>query len=132
MPAITAIPVEPGHPDRMVQAALVVRAKDTPLSPSLKRIACLVHNSPLQIHFRVVYRRPLSLFLQFMDLFVHTPFMKGFFPQLRQGQNCHDGPTNDRGINNQGRDRHLEIPCEKLEIQRHTVLYGGNDNNQKQ
>ncbi len=43
MPATTAIPVGPGHPDRMVQAILVVRAKDTPLSPSLKRFACLVH-----------------------------------------------------------------------------------------
>jgi len=44
MPAITAISVKSGHPDRMVQATLVVRAKDTPLSPSLKRIACLVHD----------------------------------------------------------------------------------------
>jgi hypothetical protein len=56
--------------------------------------------------------------------------MKGFFCQLWQGQNCHDGSTHEGGINNQGGNRYLKIPGEKPKIQRHTVLYSSDDNYQ--
>jgi hypothetical protein len=57
--------------------------------------------------------------------------MKGFFYQLRQGQNCHDGSPHDRGIKNQARNGYLKGPDEEFEIQRHTVLYRSDDDYQK-
>jgi hypothetical protein len=65
-----------------------------------------------------------------MDLPVQNPDIKGFPHQLGQGQKRHDSSTNERGTKDQGRNRHLKVPNEKLEIQRHTVLYSGDDNDQ--
>jgi hypothetical protein len=46
VPAITTIPILPGLLDCMIQATVIMRAKDISLSLSLKRVACLVHHSP--------------------------------------------------------------------------------------
>ena len=68
-----------------------------------------------------------------MDLPVQTPDIKGFPHQLGQGQNRDNRPADQRRIYNQGRNRHLKIPSEELEIQRHTILYSGdNDYQDKQ
>jgi len=54
MPAITTIPMWPGLLNRMIQTAIIERAMNIPLSLSLQRLACPIHESPLMT-LRLIY-----------------------------------------------------------------------------
>ena len=76
-----------------------------------------------------ILRSAQMLFFQFRNPFVpigelppETSYIKGFPHQLRQGENRHNSPPNQRRIKDQSCKRHLKFPSDEFQLQRHAIL----------